>query len=257
MDEPDPSADRSLAALRAELDGIDDALHDLLMRRAAVVEHVAHSKAATGAGARLRPGREAAIIRRLLARHHGPLPPNTIVRIWRELLAGSIALQGGFTLCTTAALAAVAREQFGALTPQVILEPPQALAALRAGAAAIAVLPLPCSGDDAWWSGLAAPDSPRLHVIARLPVWRPRPQGAPTAQALVISTAPPDPSGDDRTLLAIRGTHALTPTAVLLGAAAPGGWSVIELAGLITETDPRLAAVANASVLGAYAAPAG
>jgi chorismate mutase len=66
------SESRGLTALRAELDGIDDALHDLLMRRAGVVERVARA----GKRGALRPGREAVIIRRLLGRHHGGLPAN-------------------------------------------------------------------------------------------------------------------------------------------------------------------------------------
>ncbi|MGC8477535.1 MAG: chorismate mutase, partial [Acetobacteraceae bacterium] len=108
-----------LAALRAELDRMDDALHDLLMRRAAVVADVAATKPAGGSG--LRPGREASILRRLLARHAGPLPARGVVRIWRELLAATTAMQGPFSLAVFdpapgGAVAAAAREQFGALT---------------------------------------------------------------------------------------------------------------------------------------------
>ena len=58
-----------LPALRAELDRIDNTIHDLLMQRAGVVEYVARS----GKPAAFRPGREASIIRRLLGRHHGSL----------------------------------------------------------------------------------------------------------------------------------------------------------------------------------------
>src|SRR3954463_3283301 len=96
-DEP-PSQDdwRSggLPVLRAELDRIDNEIHELLMRRAEIVEHVARS----GKPAAFRPGREASIIRRLVGRHHGSLPPVALVRIWRELLAGTTAMQGGFSL---------------------------------------------------------------------------------------------------------------------------------------------------------------
>ena len=56
--------------LRARLDELDDKIHDLLMERALVVESVARS----GKAAAFRPGREAAILRRLLARHTGKLP---------------------------------------------------------------------------------------------------------------------------------------------------------------------------------------
>jgi chorismate mutase/prephenate dehydratase len=48
-----------LAALRGELDRIDNKIHDLLKERAGVVEYVARS----GKPAAFRPGREAAIIR--------------------------------------------------------------------------------------------------------------------------------------------------------------------------------------------------
>ena len=44
------AADPALLALRAEIDALDDAMHDLLMRRAAVVARMAASRAKTGAG---------------------------------------------------------------------------------------------------------------------------------------------------------------------------------------------------------------
>ncbi|MFM7416430.1 MAG: chorismate mutase, partial [Alphaproteobacteria bacterium] len=67
------AADPALQALRAEIDALDDAMHDLLMRRAGVVARMAASRAKVGAGSPLRPGREAAVLRRLLARHSGAL----------------------------------------------------------------------------------------------------------------------------------------------------------------------------------------
>ncbi len=107
-----------LPALRAELDRIDDAIQDLLIQRSGVVEHVARS----GKPAAFRPGREASIIRRLLHRHQGSLPSVALVRIWRELLAGTTAMQGEFSLAVCdpdhgAPVTQLAREHFGALTP--------------------------------------------------------------------------------------------------------------------------------------------
>src|SRR5215475_12828131 len=83
-----------LAGLRAELDRIDDALHALLIERAQVVERVAKS----GKRSAYRPGREASIIRRLLRQHTGALPPQTLVRMWREMLAGTNTMQGAFSI---------------------------------------------------------------------------------------------------------------------------------------------------------------
>ena len=93
---PGDAGPTDLAALRAELDRIDDALHDLLIRRADVVARVAATK--PNGTLALRPGREAAIIRRLLARHTGHLPPQALVRLWRELLAATTAMQGPFVV---------------------------------------------------------------------------------------------------------------------------------------------------------------
>ncbi len=190
-----------LPALRAELDRIDDAVHDLLIQRGEIVEYVARS----GKPAAFRPGREASILRRLLGRHHGALPPVAICRIWRELLAGTTSMQGGFSLAVCesddrASVTQLAREHFGALTPlQVYGSPREALADVGGGLASAAVLPYPSETVD-WWVRLPKCE-PRLHVIGRLPFWRQRPTGAPALEALVVAATQSDPSGDDRSLL--------------------------------------------------------
>ena len=71
----------TLEGLRGEIDEIDDALQDLLIRRAEVSHAIAKVKqpaSVQGNGTiapALRPAREAAILRRLIARHRGDLPP--------------------------------------------------------------------------------------------------------------------------------------------------------------------------------------
>ncbi|MEA2737555.1 MAG: chorismate mutase / prephenate dehydratase, partial [Acetobacteraceae bacterium] len=193
----------SLPALRAELDRIDNIVHDLLMQRAEIVEHVARS----GKPAAFRPGREASIIRRLLGRHVGSLPPVALVRIWRELLAGTTTMQGGFSLAVCdgdqgAPLTQLAREHFGALTPlRTYGSAGQALADVSQGAASVAVLPYPSESNN-WWVALLHHE-PRLHIIARLPFWAPRPDGAPSAQALVVAATPADASGEDQSFLGL------------------------------------------------------
>jgi chorismate mutase len=225
-----------LAALRARLDGIDDKIHDLLMDRARVVENVARS----GKAAAFRPGREAEILRRLLARHTGKLPARTLVRMWREMLAGTTAMQSAVTVAVfdpspDRATSAIAREHFGFLTPVVAFPSAEAaLNAVRAGKATLAVLPFP-SGDAAWWAALTRGE-PRLHVVARLPYWADRPRNVPSADALVVGTAAPDASGDDRSFI-------LAPDCV----------GVTEVDGMVTDDDPRLPI--GAIALGGYARP--
>ena len=199
---PDSPTPESLDALRAEIDRLDDEMHDLLMRRAGVVHRLGTSQAKP-AGTVLRPGREAAILRRLMARHSGPMPRPALVRLWRELFASSIAQQDHFAVAlpADAALARLAAEHFGVTTPQ--RQHPSmaaALASLGTRDCSIAVLPWPRESDnraEEWWTRF---DAQHLSVIARLPFVSER---EPALEAAVIGLHPADASGRDATLLRV------------------------------------------------------
>jgi cyclohexadieny/prephenate dehydrogenase len=81
---PQEQASFSPLEPQAELDRQDAALHDLLMRRAELAQRIA-GVVAPGKPA-FRPGYEADMVRRLVRRHAGGLPRQTVVRIWRELI---------------------------------------------------------------------------------------------------------------------------------------------------------------------------
>lgn len=260
-----------LVALRAEIDRLDDTLHDLLMDRAAIVTRLAASRVKP-TGTILRPGREAAVLRRLLGRHSGPLPATTLVRLWREVFAASLALQDSFSIAVHATVPAhkrLTREHFGSLTPvRSHPTPARALAALAGGEVAAAVLPMPREDDPpeaAWWVGLEAT---RLAVVARLPFFC---EGEPEAEALVLAAGLPDPSGDDHSLLRLEPAGEASQ-ARLAARLADAGFTLrrvlrrrdsdpdralVEVAGLVRLDDPRLAALApdRAKPLGAYAVP--
>ncbi len=269
-----------LGALRAEIDRIDSEIQDLLIRRAEVVGRVAATKRN---GVALRPGREAAILRRLLARHQGQLPRQTVVRIWRELLAGTTGMQGSFVVAVRetdpgSGFVAMAREQFGALTPMRIHgSAAQAIADVSAGRVSVAVLPIPSETDaprDAWWTALLQKE-PRIHVVGRLPFWTRRPEGAPMAQAFVVAAIAPDPSGNDRSLLGLEldpdlsrarlgsalAAAGLEPGNVILRRDAGAAHALVEVAGFVADDDPRLARLGavlrTPVVIGAYAVPVG
>src|SRR5437867_10031135 len=91
-----------LEQLRRRIDEIDDRLQDLLIERIDIVSRVAAHKRSDGGVAAHQPAREAEIIRRLISRNHGALPPVTLVRMWRELLAATVRLQGGMTIAVYA-----------------------------------------------------------------------------------------------------------------------------------------------------------
>lgn len=266
-----------LPALRAELDRIDNLIHALLIERAAVVEHVARS----GKPAAFRPGREASIIRRLLTQHRGALPPVTLVRMWREMLAGTTGMQGGFSMVVgdsapNTPLVALAREHFGALTPlRAYGTPAQAMAEASAGSASVAVLPFP-SDQETWWISLLNHE-PRLHIIALLPFWKPRPEGLANARALVIAATPPDASGHDRSFIGLECDSDVSRTRLsseLAGAGlkpdmmvlqrlngSPVAHVLVEVDGYLMDDDARLSNLGSVLrrpvVLGSYAVPVG
>ncbi|MBU6425060.1 MAG: chorismate mutase [Rhodospirillales bacterium] len=282
MNDLSPPASR-LAELRAELDGIDDQIHDLLMKRAKVIESVATEGGKKGT--KIRPGREAIILRRLLARHKGPWPAQAIVRIWREMFGAALIIEGGQTMAvcdgeSAETRLALAREHFGPLTPvRRHHNPAQTLADLtREGGAQLAVLPPMGEGDDAtggWWPMLAANSHVRLYVIAKIPFWTRRAEGLPTGEAYVVATVPPDASDNDRGLILLSFNADVSRTRLMEQVAAAGFapaalWvkrlpgdsrllALVEVEGLVSDVDPRLAAIAGVDappqVAGGYAVP--
>jgi len=272
-----PARTETLGELRQQLDVIDDQLHELLRRRAEVVERVARDPSKPGL--KIRPGREASIIRRLLARNSGALPPQAIMRLWREIFAAALIIEGGQTVAVcarddTSDLTALAREHFGPLTAlHRHRNPAQALADLERGTAQVAVLPPPSEEPDGnWWTALMG--SGPLSVIAKLPFWTKRPEGGPTGDAYVVAAIRPDASGQDRGLIALELNADISRTRMisLLTTAgfAPGQiWlkrdgersslALIEVEGLVEDGDPRLSQItgldAPPSIIGGFALP--
>jgi len=273
-----------LAQFRAQLDRLDDQIHDLLMARAAVVEGVARDGGKQGT--KIRPGREAIILRRLLARHAGALPAQSIIRFWRELFGAALIIEGGQTVAVCDGeggpeRVALAREHFGPYTPlRRHHNPAQTLADIARETAQLAVLPPPGEDDEAqgsWWPMLTATAPHRLYVIAKLPFWPKRVEGAPTGEAYVVASIRPDPSGDDRGLISLelnadvsrtKANAALKEAGFNPGAMwvrrVPGDTSIralVEVEGLVEDDDPRLAAIAGLEappvVIGGFAVPLG
>src|SRR5258708_35209099 len=138
-----------LEQLRRRIDEIDNRLQGLLVERINVVSRVAaHKRGGNGLAAH-QPAREAEIIRRLISRNHGPFPPVTLVRMWRELLAATTRLQGAFTIAVYAPPEAlgfwdIARDHYGSHTPMLTYRSTaQVIRALTEGQPALGVLPLP------------------------------------------------------------------------------------------------------------------
>jgi len=280
-----PAADRALAILRLEIDAIDNAIHDLLISRAEIVDRVAATK--KGAGSRSAPlfrgGREATILRRLVARNRAPLPVEAVIGVWREIITALTRLQGDFIIAAYAPpgvsrYAELAGGHFGSREPlHRTTTIAAALTAVSKGRVQLAVLPLPgaeTKAERGWWRRLGGAGS--LTLLARLPFVGTRGSGA-----VIVGRQGFDPSDDDggyilveskppvsrarlRAALKTAGLPAIGFPAALEEKMARGGklqYQLVETAHWVGPDDSRLqrlaAALGGATVrsLGGYARP--
>lgn len=261
---PAPTAAPSLDEVRARIDAVDAELLRLIDERAGLASAVAAAKAAAGDAGRfgLRPGREAQLLRKLLAKPRGSASASLVVRIWRELMGASLAAQGPFHLAVwggkdPARTAELARLRFGAAP--ALRNLPKAEDALAAATTLGGVAVLSLNADTPWWGRLLA--QPQLKVFAALPclaAWGPM-------TALAVAEVEVEPTGDDRTFWV---TDAAEPApaieealsrdgvaATLLVAA--GGLKLFVLAGYYQPQDERLARAPGrlSGVIGAAPGP--
>jgi chorismate mutase-like protein len=218
------TVDAMLDDLRQQIDEIDSKLHDLLMRRSGIVAEIGQRKGTGKAGAGsgfFRPGREAAILRRLVARHKGSLPKATIVRMWRELLSATLRLQGPFAVAVyapdeQAGYWDLTRDHFGSQTPATAFERSgQVLRAVTDGAATVGVMPLPQEDDrEAWWPYLLNKEANQPRVIARLPFGGAGNARGPAVEALVIGRIAQEETGRDRSLFVIEAAGEISRSAL-------------------------------------------
>jgi hypothetical protein len=232
----------------------------------------------------MRPGREARVLRRLVARHEGPFPKPVITRIWREIISVFTRLQGPFAAAAFAPehgpdLAGLTRDHFGSLTPITRFGSEMGVfRAVSSGKSNIGVLPLPeADRGTPWWPKLARSGKASPKVIARLPF---APLGIGRGdhpQAVVISLAEPEESGDDHGYLIVELDEAVSRGALKTLLSDAGfqvcdiqAWvdspdrtlHLVEVEGFLAATDPRIAAlmeeadtVKQAWSVGSFAVP--
>lgn len=167
-----PRVDSSLAALRAEIDHIDETMHGLLMQRGEIIDRLIAVKQTQETGSAFRPAREAEMMRRLVERHHGILPLDTAESIWRVIISTFTYVQAPFSVHADmtesgAAMRDSARFHFGFTVPFVA----------HMGAASVVAAVSESRGDlglvgaqgggGAWWTALEFDSAPK--IIARLP----------------------------------------------------------------------------------------
>ena len=165
----------SLADLRKEIDRIDEAMHQLLIERGTIIDRLISVKRSQDTGtSAFRPAREAEMMRRLVKRHKGRLPLDTVESIWRVIISTFTYVQAPFSVhadlsAGDALMRDSARFHFGFTVPFVAhMGAAAVVAAVSASKGDLGLVPaFDIASAGAWWSALEFDAAPK--IIARLP----------------------------------------------------------------------------------------
>src|SRR4051794_1384860 len=167
-----PPAPPSLEVLRQEIDTIDEQVHRLLMARGDIIDRLIQVKQTQEVGSAFRPAREAEMMRRLVQRHRGILPLDTVESIWRVIISTFTYVQAPFsvhadTASNETAMRDSARFHFGFTVPYVghfsAAAAVDAVAQSKGDLAMVSAV----SSRTPWWIDLEEKSAPK--IIARLP----------------------------------------------------------------------------------------
>jgi chorismate mutase len=167
-----PPAPPSLTELRNEIDRIDEGMHQLLMQRGDIIDRLIQVKQTQEVGSAFRPAREADMMRRLVERHRGILPLDTVESIWRVIISTFTYVQAPFAVhadvsVSEPAMRDSARFHFGFTVPYVAhFNPSAAIEAVAKSRGDLALVSAVASRTP-WWTALEASGAPK--IIARLP----------------------------------------------------------------------------------------
>jgi len=261
MEQRSPPPQESLAEIRREIDRIDDGILALIAARLDMVDRVRAHKAGTGslATSAIRPGREAEILRRLIAEAGDKVPADLCFRIWRALISTAslrqapIRIHGSADFFASAASQAYLREYFGPTAFADHASEAQALRALSGNSGDLAAVALDGPWAKAWLEGHAGP----AQVIGVLPFLSP----SPMPRLLIFGHATPEATGADETLVLTDGQlpsdFALQP----LWQMRTGALQLTSLPGFLSEHSAPLVGLTRSngslalSVLGRYPSP--
>src|SRR5881628_2203555 len=164
-----PPAPPSLDLLRKEIDAIDEQVHRLLMARGDIIDRLIQVKQTQEVGSAFRPAREADMMRRLVERHRGILPLDTVESIWRVIISTFTYVQAPFSVhadlsAGDARMRDSARFHFGFTVPFVAhVGAAAVVAAVSESKGDLGLVPASAAaGDSAWWNALEFDAAPKI-----------------------------------------------------------------------------------------------
>lgn len=169
-----PSQVPALGDLRKEIDRIDEEMHRLLMERGTIIDRLIAVKKSQETGSAFRPMREADMMRRLVQRHKGILPLDTVESIWRVIISTFTYVQSPFSVhadlsAGDALMRDSARFHFGFTVPFIPhMGAAGVVEAVSSSKGDLGLVPATAvASAGSWWSALEFDSAPK--IIARLP----------------------------------------------------------------------------------------
>jgi len=226
------SKSEDLDQLRSEIDCLDDKILQALVKRMQLSDQVISSKNGVAA---FRPGREAALVRQLIAKSKSygeGLAPEAILGIWRQIMAASLNRQNGEVSCAVhkKVMPVVAWHMGSASTLMINDQIFPLIEAVASGQCQYALVP---ANEDIGILLACLDQHHQLKIIARTPLYEMRVIPA----AFIIADYLPDMSGDDISLFA---SHS------------PDGFNLLKIDGHY-ETLSSSCILNNARLIGGYA----
>ncbi len=211
--------DASLSQYRSEINAIDDQMLDLLAKRMKIVEKVREIKQNNKEKFFVKSGREADMIKTLVAKSDVMLPKSAIVGIWRKIITSSNMLEQSLRIAIhnpnkLAEYNYLVREYYSDFVPIINHDSvTNVVSEIEKNTAQIAVFAIPnhfCENNhdekgENWWINLAN-NNAGLKVFARIPFVQyadddKQPERSEDLVALAIKDA--EKSQSDNTLLCI------------------------------------------------------
>jgi chorismate mutase len=203
-----PPQTPALGELRKEIDRIDEAMHRLLIERGDIIDRLIAVKGSQETGSAFRPQREAEMMRRLVERHKGILPLDTVESIWRVIISTFTFVQAPFSAhadfsAGDARMRDSARFHFGFTVPLVPhMGAAGVVEAVSVSKGDLGLVPaIAVAGAGPWWSALEFDAAPK--IIARLPFVE-RAHHPAALPVFVISRVAADAMATDAAVWSIR-----------------------------------------------------
>lgn len=202
-----------LAALRGQIDAVDEKLVSLIRQRTDIVKQVGLLKGKHVPDlCPIRAAREATQLRNIIKAFEGSaFPAAAAISIWRLIISASLSVESELKLsiyapADDASCALLAGEYFGQFLPALRQTAPRrVIADVIDGKATIGVLPAPRMDEtQPWWLDLAAmgTENKAPTIFARLPFATPA-RPAQGGYALAIASVASEASGNDISFLAL------------------------------------------------------